>query len=114
MFRREVEEGQERAAVLGQAFHRLGIFDAVLRGEDRDGGLGARPIWRVPHLAQVRLHIRLHRLRNLVEDDEELVLPTSLVAGRGEDLLERLPKAHGAVANGDLWRRGKARGSSGR
>ncbi len=106
MLGREVEEGQERVAVLGQAFHSLGIFGAVFLGEDRDGGLGARPVRRVSHLAKVRLHVRLHRLRHLVQDVGDLMHPATLMPGSGEDLVERLPEAHGAVADGDL-RRGR-------
>src|SRR3546814_19809153 len=52
---REIEEGQERLAVLYQAFGGLGILDPVFLDEDLDGGFRRRPVRCVEHLAQIVL-----------------------------------------------------------
>ena len=98
------KKAQERVTVFSQAFDGLEIFGAVLLGEDRDGRFCARPFRRDLHLAPVRLHVRLNRLRDPIEDVEEHVLPASLVARSGENLLERFPEAERSVADRDLGR----------
>jgi len=58
--RREVEEGQQCFAILGQAFDRLVVFRLVFLGEDIDGYLGQRVARRQVNFAQILLHVRLH------------------------------------------------------
>src|SRR3546814_10178449 len=107
---REIEEGQERLAVLYQAFGGLGILDPVFLDEDLDGGFRRRPVRCVAHLAQIVFHSLLDGLRHLVEDVGDLVYPTSLVAGRRKQLVERLPETEGSVPDGDLRRDGPTAG----
>src|SRR6516164_4294359 len=72
-------------------------------GEGVDARFGFRPSWRTVDFAQVRFHIDLDRGSDLVEHVDGFVHPTALVAGAREDLLERLPQAETAVANGEVW-----------
>ncbi len=72
---REVVEGQQRVAILGQAFHRLVVFDApgldegVERCERILLGLGH------PDLLERLLGFRVQALRQLVQDVGGLVYP---------------------------------------
>src|SRR5579872_6205476 len=99
----KVEEGEQRLPVLGQAGHRLVVLDPVLLGEGVDGYFGFRSGWCTVDFAEVGLHVDLDRGSDLVEHVDDFVHPTALVAGDREDLLERLPQAETAVANGKLW-----------
>ena len=98
----KVEEGKQGFAVLGQASDRLVVFGTVFVCEHLDRGLGRRACRRPVDLAEVDLHVDLDRSRDLVQHVGGLVNPTSLVAGDGEDLLDRLPEAERAVADGEV------------
>ena len=104
----EVEEGEQRITVPGQALGRLRVFRPILLDEDRDGGFGRRSRRRRGDLADVGLHGALNGFRHLVEQVGGLVQPAPLVAGGGQDLVEGLPEAEGAVADRDLGRDGEA------
>ena len=60
MLGREVEEGQQCFAVLGQAVDRLVVFRLVFFGENIDSYLGQSPARRQVNFAQILLHVRLH------------------------------------------------------
>ncbi|MGY4286310.1 hypothetical protein ACVWXO_005530 [Bradyrhizobium sp. LM2.7] len=102
MLGREVIEGQQRVAVLGEAFDRSAVLGAVFLGEGADRRFGGRPVRRPVDFAQVLLHVGLDRERDLVQDVYGLVHPAALVPCAGKDLVERLPEAERAVANGNF------------
>src|SRR5215467_15675947 len=95
----EIVEGQQRFAILSQAFNRFAVLYAVFFGEDVERRFRSGPVRRQADFAQVLLHFRLHRERDLIEYIDSFVQPTSLVTRAGEDLLDRLPKAESAVTN---------------
>ena len=107
MLGREVEEGQQGVTVPGQALGRLGVFRPILVDEDRDGCFGRRSRRSRGDLADVGLHGILNGFRHLVEQVGGLVQPAPLVAGGGQNLVERLPETEGAVADRDLGRDGE-------
>ena len=104
----EVEEGEQRVTVPGQALGRLGVLRPILLDEDRDGCFGRRSRRRRGDLADVGLHGALHGFRHLVEQVGGLVQPAPLVTGGGQNLVERLLETEGAVAHRDLGRDGEA------
>ena len=53
-------------------------------------------------LAQILLHVGLHREGDFVQDVGGLVHPTPLMPRAGKDLVERLPEAERTVADGDF------------
>src|ERR1700687_880509 len=99
---REVVEGKQRFAILGQALGRLVVFDApglnegVERHERILLGLGH------PDLLERPLGLRLQTLRKLVEDIGGLVYPAALASDRRPYLLDRLPEAECAVGDRKL------------
>ena len=99
---REVVEGQQGVAVLCQAGDGLGVFCVVLGGESIHRPLGLGAAIRHPDIMQGSFGGRLSRLRQLVQDIGCLVDPTALAAGVGKDLLQRLPEAQSAIADGEL------------
>src|SRR5674476_661780 len=102
MLGREVEEGQQRFAVLRQAVDRLVMFRLVFLGEDIDRYLGQSAARRQVNFAQILLHVRLHRQRDLVQHVRGLMHPAALMRRSGKDLIERLPEAERTVTNGDF------------
>ena len=102
MLGREVEEGEQRFAVLRQAFDRLVVLRVVFLGEDIDRYLGQSAAWRQVNFAQIFLHVRLYRQRDLVQYVRGLMHPAALVPRAGKDLVERLPEAERTVANSDF------------
>lgn len=60
MLGREVVEGEQRVAILGEAFDRPAVLGAVFLGEDVDRHFGGRPARRSVDLAQILLHGGLH------------------------------------------------------
>ena len=59
---------------------------------------------RTPDLVQSLLGFALRRLRQLVKHVSGLVQPATLLARLAKDFLQRSPKAHRTVADGQLWR----------
>ena len=55
MFSREVEEGEQRVAILDQALHRTFVFDEVFLDEDVDRGFSFGPVWGQIDVPQVVL-----------------------------------------------------------
>jgi len=102
MFGREVVERQQRFAILRQAFDRLVVLRPVFLGEDIDRHLGLSPVRRQVNLAQVLLHVRLHRQRDLVQHVRRLMHPTPLVPCSWKYLVDRLPEAERTVADGNF------------
>src|SRR6056297_2405637 len=68
VFRRVVVEGEQRLAVLAQACHRLFVFGTVFLGEGVHGGFRSGAGFSLPDLVQIGLYLRLHGLRELVQD----------------------------------------------
>src|SRR5215831_17568912 len=60
----EVEEGEQRFPIFGQAGDCLVVLGAVFVGEHVDRRLGRRAGRRAVNLAKVGLHIDLHRERD--------------------------------------------------
>src|ERR1035437_550686 len=102
MLGREVEEGQQYFTILRQAVNRLVMFRLVFLGEDIDRYLGQSAARRQVNFAQILLHVRLHRQRDLVQHVRGLMHPAALMRRSGKDLVERLPEAERTVANGDF------------
>src|SRR5512132_1030410 len=100
----KIEEGEQGLAILRQAGDRLVVLGAVFVGEPVDRGLGRGACWRAVDLAEVRLHVDLDRESDLVQHVGGLVKPTALVPGAWKDLLDRLPEAEPAVADGQVRR----------
>src|SRR4051794_20162802 len=96
----EVEEGEQRFAILRQASDRLVVLGAVFVGKHVDGGLGRRAGRRAVNLAKVGFHVDLNRESDLVQHVGGLVNPTALVPGAREDRFDCLPEAERAVADG--------------
>src|SRR6266487_1853321 len=90
--------------VLGQAGDRLLISGSIFVGEHVDCRLGRRSGRRAVNLTKVCLHVDLDREGDLVQHVGGLVHPTPLVPGAGKDLLDRLPEAERAVADGEVRR----------
>src|SRR6266699_2770053 len=104
MFGGEVVQRKQRFAILCQAFDRDGMLRPIFLGEDGDRRFGGSPVRRQVNLAQIVLHVRLHRHRDLVQHVGSLVHPTSLMLRGGEDLVERLPEAEpGAIVSPRLF-----------
>src|SRR5512147_1610347 len=100
----KIEEGKQGLAILCQAGDRLVVLGAVFVGEPVDRCLGRRACWRAADLAEVRLHVDLDRESDLVQHVGGFVNPTALVPGAWKDLLDRLPEAEPAVADGQVRR----------
>src|SRR4051812_3465652 len=100
----EVEEGEQRFAILRQASDRLVVLGAVFVGKHVDGGLGRRAGRRAVNLAKVGFHVDLNRESDLVQHVGGLVNPTALVPGAREDLFDCLPEAERAVADREVRR----------
>src|ERR1700751_640829 len=100
----EVEEGEQRFAVLGKTGDRLVVLGVVFVSEHVDRSLGRRAGWRAVNLAKVDLHVDLDREGDLVQYVGGLVNPTPLVSGARKDLLDRLPEAERAVADREVRR----------
>jgi hypothetical protein len=100
----EIEERQQRVAILEQAIDGFVVFGRVFLGEDRHRGFGRSAVLGKPDFAQIPMRIGLNRLRQLVEDVQGLVLPTPLMTRRGERFVQSLPEAKRAVADGDIRR----------
>ena len=90
----EVVERKQCFAILRQAFDRLAVLGAVFLGKDIDRRFGGGPAWRPADLAQVLLHVRLHRERDLVQDVHGLVHPTPLMPRAGILALEGRVQEH--------------------
>ena len=78
----EVEEGEQRFAILRQAGDRLVVLGAVFVGEHVDRSLGRRTGRRAVNLAKVGFHVDLNRESDLVQHVGGLVNPTALVPGQ--------------------------------
>jgi hypothetical protein len=108
VFGREVAEGQQPLTVVRQAVDGLRTTWPRICRRRRRSRPRRSPDPGIVDLPEIGLHVRLHRLRHLVEDVDELVLPAPLMAGRRD--LERLPEAERAVADGNFWRNRKSAG----
>src|SRR5215211_2337420 len=99
---REVVEGKQRIAILGQAVDRLSVFDApgFDEGVESDErlllGLGH------PDLLQRPLGLRLLALGQFVEDIGGFVHPAALATRLRPHFFERLPEAQRAVGDRKL------------
>ena len=99
MLGRKVEECHELFAVFLQAEHRLGIlglvgFDEQIKGLVRVVlGLG------LPDIVYGSFSLWLRQLWQAIEHVHRLVLPATLVAGRGVDLIHGSPEPHGTVSD---------------
>ena len=102
MLGRELIERKQCLAILGQALDRLVVFRSVFLGEDVDRHFGRSPVRRQVDLAQILLHVGLHREGDFVQDVGGLVHPTPLMPRAGKDLVERLPEAE---RRGFRWKR---------
>src|SRR5271169_6426221 len=100
----EVEEGEQRFPILGQAGDRLLVLGAVFVGEHVDGGLGGRAGRCAVNLTKVCFHVDLDREGDLVEHVGSLVDPAPLVPGAGKGLFDCLPEAERAIADGKIRR----------
>jgi hypothetical protein len=108
----KVVEGEQRVAILDQAFDRLVVFDALGFREGVECyervllGLGH------PDLLQCTLGFRLLALRQLVQDIGGLVHPAALPARVGPYFFEGLPEAKRAI--GDASKPWEGRRKSGK
>src|SRR5438067_10104551 len=99
---REVVEGKQRIAILGQAVDRVSVFDApgFDEGVESDErlllGLGH------PDLLQRPLGLRLLALGQFVEDIGGFVHPAALATRLRPHFFERLPEAQRAVGDRKL------------
>ncbi len=84
------------------------VFRPILLDVDRDGCFDRRSRRSRGDLADVGLQGILNGFRHLVEQVGGLVQPAPLVAGGGQNLVERLPETEGAVVDRDLGRDGEA------
>ena len=100
----EVEKGEQRFPILGQAGDRLVVLGVVFVGEHVDRCFGRRAGRRAVNLAKVGLHVDLDREGDLVEHVGGLVNPAALVLGARKGLLDRLPEAERAIADGKVGR----------
>src|SRR3954462_6012927 len=82
----EVEEGEQRFAILRQASDRLVVLGAVFVGEHVDRGRGRRTGRRAGNLAKVGFHIDLNRESDLVQH-----IPVALPPGRARLATRPLP-----------------------
>jgi hypothetical protein len=75
----EVVKGEQRIAIFGQTFDRLGVFRSVGFCERLEGGDGLLLRFGHPDLLQRALGLAVQALRQLVEDIRRLmhVMPTS-------------------------------------
>ncbi|MEY9637533.1 hypothetical protein ABIF66_005787 [Bradyrhizobium japonicum] len=89
-------------AILDQALHRTSVFDVVFLDEDVDRGFSFGPVWGQIDVPQVVLHGALHGFGDLVEYVAHFMAPASLVPRAGKGLVQCLPEAEGAVADGEL------------
>src|ERR1700730_17581124 len=99
---REVIEGKQRVAILGQALGRLVVFAAPGFDEGLERYEGVLPGLGHPDLLERPLGLRLQTLRQLVEDIGGLVHPAALASDRRPHLLDRLPEAECAVGDREL------------
>jgi hypothetical protein len=106
----EVEEGEQRLAILDQAGDGPIVLRRVLGREGGERRLGRRSVGRQPDLPQVLPSIGLQRLRQLVQNIDRLVDPTALVPGGREHLLQRFPEAERTVTDRQLGCDGQAAG----
>src|ERR1700742_59281 len=98
----EVEEREQRFAILGEAADRLLVLGTVFVGEHVDRRLGRCAGRRAVYLAKVDLHIDLNREGDLVQHVGGFVNPTALVPGAWEDLFHCFPEAECAVADREV------------
>src|SRR3954471_19540847 len=96
----EVIERKHRVSIFRQALDCLVVLRFVFFGEEVDRHFGRSSVWRQVDLAQVLLHIGLHRQCDFVQDICGFVHPAALMSRGGEDFVERLPEAERAVTNG--------------
>ena len=104
MLGREIEERQQCVAVPEKAIDGFVVLGRVFLGEGRQRGVGDSAVFGEPDFAQIPMRVGLNRLRQLVENVQGLVLPASLVTGRGKGFVQGLPKAKRPVAHRDVRR----------
>ena len=105
---REVVDGEQHVAVLGQAGHRFVVLGARGLEEEVEGLLGHRAGLGHPDVLSVLLGAWLDGLRELVEHVGGLVHPTALLARRPVDLAQGFPETKRPVAGGQLGRNRQA------
>src|ERR1019366_6514884 len=98
----EVVEGEERIAVLGEAFDGLFVFDAIGCDERIEGVLGGLAGLRHPDALQRERGLALQALWQLVQDLRGFVPPTALRSRLRPPLIARLPEAERPVRHGKL------------
>src|SRR5215831_6721085 len=94
----EVEEGEQRFPIFGQAGDCLVVLGAVFVGEHVDRRLGRRAGRRAVYLAKVGLHIDLNREGDLVQHVGGFVNPTALVPGKTSSIAFQKPSAPSPTA----------------
>jgi hypothetical protein len=92
---------------------RLFVFAAVALDEGIESGFRALPSLRYPDVVQRALGLAVHTVRQLVEHVGVPVHPVTLRPRGWPYLVERLPQAERAVADGQLRPRSTARAASG-
>jgi hypothetical protein len=111
---REVIEGEQVGAVLGQAFHHPDILHTVGFGEEIEGCVGGRLGFGHPYVLQMRLDLRLDRFGHGVKHIRRFVNPPSLNLGLAINLVQRSTEPHRAVADSPFRRDFQPPGVSGR
>jgi hypothetical protein len=104
----EVVEGEERIAILDEAFGRFLVFDAPSLDEGIERPKRILLGFRHPDLLQRALGFRLLALRQLVQHVGGLVHPAALAAGLRPYFLDRLPEAERAVGDREIGRHRKS------
>ena len=99
---REIVERQKVLPVLAKTLYRARIFRAVLLQGQIERLVCRLSALRHPNLVQRILHLRLHRLRQLVQHIGRLVNPAALVARLGVRLRQNPPETQRSVTNGEL------------
>ena len=87
-----------------ERFRRTRDIGAYLGLTERRYQSAETDVFGEPDFAQIPMRVGLNRLRQLVENVQGLVLPASLVTGRGKGFVQGLPKAERPVAHRDVRR----------
>ena len=95
----EVEECHEFSSVFLQGQRRFGVFGLVGFDEQIEGLLRIAFGLSLPNVVDGGLGFWLRQLWQAIEHVHRLVLPATLVAGRGIDLIHGSPEPHGTVSD---------------
>ena len=98
----EIVEGEERVAVLGEAFDGFVVLNAIGFDERIQCNLGGLAGLRHPNVLQCALGLGLQALWQLVQDIRRFVYPAALRSRLRPHLIDRLPEAERPVGDGEL------------